>query len=119
MIEGLAHFARDVEGHVEGESTTALFERFEHGAQVDSVHEFHDQEILSVVAEANIVDLDDISMAELGQSLGLGHQELDEPLVLTEVGQYAFDCDRFFEAPARDRLAAEDLSHSADADALK
>ena len=89
------------------------------GAEVLAVDELHDQEVLAVVTEADVEDLDDVAVLEQRQHLRLGDQQLDEPLVLRQVREDPLDRDGLLEAAGGHGLAAEDLRHAADADAVE
>ena len=90
-----------------------------HGAEILAVDVLHDEEVLAVVAEADVEDLHDVAVLEQRQHLRLGDQQLDEPLVLREVRQDPLDRHGLLEAAGGHGLAAEDLRHAADADAVE
>ena len=88
-------------------------------AEILAVDVLHDEEVLLVVAEADVEDLRDVAVLEQRQHLRLGDQQLDEARVLREVRQDALDRDGLLEAARRDGLPSEDLGHAADADAVE
>ena len=96
-----------------------VLERALDGTEVLAVDVLHDEEVLAVVAEADVEDLDDVAMLEEREDLRLGDQQLDEPPVLRQVRKDPLDRDGLLEAAGGHGLAAEDLRHAADADAVE
>ena len=119
VLERLAHLGADVEHEIERQSAALRLERALDRAEVLAVDELHHQEVLAVVAEADVEDLDDVAVLEQRQHLGLGDQQLDEPPILRQVRQDPLDRDRLLEAAGGHGLAAEDLRHAADADPVE
>jgi hypothetical protein len=77
---------------------------------VDAVDELHHQEVLAVVAHADVEDLDDVAVAQDRHDLRLGDQQLDEARVARQVRQDPLDRDRLLEAAGGGGLAPKDLA---------
>ena len=119
VLERLADLGADVEAQVERNPPALGLDAALHGTEILAVDVLHDQEVLRVVTEADVEDLDDVAMLEEGEDLGLCDQELDEALVLREVGKDALDRNGLLEAAGGHGLAAEDFRHAADADTVE
>ena len=113
------HLGADVQREVERHPPALCLERALDRADVLAVDELHHEEVLVVVAEADVEDLHDVAVLEQRQHLRLGDQQLDEPRVLRQVRQDPLDRDRLLEAAGGHGLAAEDLRHAADANAVE
>ena len=62
-------------------------------AQIDAVHEFHD-EITETAGLADIVNADNVRMAEHGERLGLAHEPFGKRGILAELRRQNLDCDQ-------------------------
>ncbi len=119
VLERLADLRGDVQREIERQLLATGLEAALHRPEVLAIDVLHDQEVLAVVAEPDVEDLHDVAVAQQRQHLRLRDQQIDEAPVLRQVRQDAFDRDGLLEAAGRDGLAAEDLGHAADADAVE
>src|SRR3954469_2495460 len=119
VLECFADLRTDVEREVERELASLGLDRALDGAQILAVHVLHHQEVLAVVTQADIEDLNDVAMLEEREDLRLGDEQLDESPVLRQVRKDPLDRNGLLEAAGGHGLAAEDLRHAADANAVE
>ena len=84
-------------------------------AGMDAVHELHRDEVIGVDLP-EVVDVDDVRMAQLGGELGLAEEHLEEVRRVREVREDALDGDPTIEAFEPLLLGKEDLGHPAAGD---
>ena len=119
MLERLAHLGADVQPQVHRQEPPLGLEPGLDPAEVEPFDELDHQEVLAVVAQADVEDLHDVAVAQHRQHLGLGDQQLDEALVLAQVREDPLDRDGLLESSGGERATAEDLGHAAYPDAIE
>jgi len=70
VVQGFANLGADVQAQIHGQDAPLGLERDLQAAEVHAADELHDQEVLPIVAQADIEDLDDVAVAQEREHLG-------------------------------------------------
>ncbi len=118
MIERRGETRTDQQRQAERQRAALGARAVQDRAQVLAVDELHRDEV--VVADlAEVVDVDDVVVIELGGELGLVDEHRDEVGAVGEVRQDLLDGDRLLEALDALHARLPDLRHAADRDPLE
>jgi hypothetical protein len=79
---------------------------------VDAVHELH-RDVVLVADAAQLVDLDDVLVDQVGDELGLADEHVDEVPVARELLADGLDRDGFFEPFGAEQVGLVDGAHAA------
>ena len=117
VVEGVENFRRHEHADGDGQAHVLLRRRAQQAQAVETLDVFERDEILAVLL-AEVRDLHDLGVDELGGQLGLVDEHRHEGLVGRQVGQDALDDQQLLEAVGRENLRLEDLRHSSRRQAL-
>jgi hypothetical protein len=118
VVEAFERLGQDEQGELEGELELLLGAAGQHVQEVFPLHKLHADEVLAFDL-AQVVDLHDVAVDEAHHDLGLVDEHLDELFVVGEVRQDLFDRKLFLKPVRAVHLRAEDLGHTAAADAIE
>ena len=117
VVQGVADPEHDVKRHAHGDDPLLLAEPAVEEAQVLALNVLHGDEVL-VVALAELEDLPDIGVIQIGGDLGLVDEHGDEVFVVRHVRQDPLDGEELLKALSAGGPPEEDLGHAASADTL-
>ena len=111
VVECGGHFARDVDGERDGQREIELASGAEDRLQVGPFDIFHRDEVAARLNLAEVVDVHDVRMVQLGRELRLVGEHRDELVIVRDVRQDLLDRDDLLEAFHAGAARAKELGH--------